>query len=99
VWLIEVGRGVPSRFTFDASADGEPLWSPDGRRVVLRSARSGVMDLFEKPASGAADEQSLLVTAEPKTPLAWSPDGRSAELVRIDVCLTAESDKQRAVAK
>jgi hypothetical protein len=33
VWLIEVGRGVPSRFTFDASADGDPLWSPDGLRV------------------------------------------------------------------
>jgi Tol biopolymer transport system component len=76
VWLIELGRGVPSRFTFDASADGEPLWSPDGRRVAFRSARSGVMDLFEKPASGAADEQALLATAEPKTPLAWSPDGR-----------------------
>jgi Tol biopolymer transport system component len=76
VWLIEVGRGVPSRFTFDASADGEPLWSPDGRRVGFRSSRSGAMDLFEKPESGAADEQPLLVTAEPKTPLAWSPDGR-----------------------
>ena len=49
VWLIEVGRGVPSRFTFDASTDGFPLWSPDGRRVVFASARNGVFDLFEKP--------------------------------------------------
>jgi len=76
VWLIEVGRGVSSRFTFDASSDGEALWSPDGRRVGFRSTRNAVMDLFEKPASGAADEQPLLVTAEPNTPLAWSPDGR-----------------------
>jgi len=84
VWLIEVGRGVPSRFTFDASADGEPLWSPDGRRVGFRSTRSAAMDLFEKPASGAADEQSLLVTAEPKTPLAFSPDGRLLLYVNQD---------------
>jgi dipeptidyl aminopeptidase/acylaminoacyl peptidase len=76
VWLIEVGRGVASRFTFDANIDAAPLWSPDGRRVAFRSTRNGAVDLFEKPASGAGDEQPLLVTAEPKIPLAWSPDGR-----------------------
>jgi hypothetical protein len=31
--------------------------------------------LVEKPVSGA-DEQPLLVTAEPKAPVSWSPDGR-----------------------
>jgi dipeptidyl aminopeptidase/acylaminoacyl peptidase len=76
VWLIDTSRGVPSRFTFVASNDSRPLWSPDGRRVVFASERNGVFDLFEKPVSGAGDEQPLLVTAEPKTPLAWSPDGR-----------------------
>ena len=30
VWLMETGRDVPSRFTFDASNEGLPLWSPDG---------------------------------------------------------------------
>jgi Tol biopolymer transport system component len=76
VWLIEVGRGVASRFTFDASVDAFPLWSPDGRRVVSASTRNGPFDLFEKPASGAGDEQPLLVSAEAKNPLGWSPDGR-----------------------
>jgi Tol biopolymer transport system component len=75
LWMIEVGRGVPSRFTFDASAEGDPVWSPDGRRVGFRSSRNAFMDLFEKLASGAADEQPLLETAEPKAPVAWSPDG------------------------
>ncbi len=66
VWLIEVGRGVPSRFTFDVAIDSGPLWSPDGSQVVFRSTRNGVYDLFEKPASGAADEQPLFVTSQIK---------------------------------
>ena len=73
---MEVGRGVPSRFTFDVAIDGAPIWSPDGSQVVFRSMRKGVPDLFEKPASGTADEQPLLVTSQSKSPLHWSPDGR-----------------------
>ena len=76
VWLIEVGRGVPSRFTFDVATDNAPLWSPDGSQVVFRSTRKGVYDLFLKPARGTGDEQPLLVTPQNKSPLDWSRDGR-----------------------
>jgi Tol biopolymer transport system component len=76
VWLIDVNRNVPSRFTFDSAFDSAPLWSPDGRQVVFRSSRKGVYDLFVKPANGTADEQPLLATPENKTPLDWSHDGR-----------------------
>ncbi len=77
VWLVDVARGVASRLTSDPNVDYAPVWSPDGRRVAFRSARNGVYDLFEKPASGAGDEQSLLVTLEGKAPVDWSPDGRT----------------------
>ncbi len=76
VWLIEVGRGVPSRFTFDGAIENNAVWSPDGSQVVFRSTRNGVSDLFEKPASGTADEHPLLVTSQSKSPLDWSRDGR-----------------------
>jgi Tol biopolymer transport system component len=76
VWLIDVGTGVPTRFTFDISLENAAVWSPDGSQVVFRSTRNGVYDFFVKPTNGAADEQPLLVTLQAKSSLDWSRDGR-----------------------
>jgi len=76
VWLLELGRGVLSRFTFDPAPDICPIWSPDGSRIVFCSSRKGSFDLFQKPAIGAGTEELLLATAQDKTPTEWSPDGR-----------------------
>jgi Tol biopolymer transport system component len=76
VWLMDVGRGVANRFTFDAALDFVAIWSPDGSRVVFTSGRKGAGDLYEKPADGATDEQPLLVNTQEKWPLDWSRDGR-----------------------
>ncbi|MGH9256478.1 MAG: protein kinase domain-containing protein, partial [Vicinamibacterales bacterium] len=76
IWLMDAARGVLSRFTFDAGIDARPVWSPDGTRLVFQSTRKGINDLYEKPASGATEEQPLLTTPQNKAPLDWSLDGR-----------------------
>ena len=76
VWLMQVGGGVPSRFTFHAKADMFPVMSPQDDRVVFGSNRDGNYDLFERAVTGAVDEKPLLRSAELKVPLHFSPDGR-----------------------
>ena len=76
VWLIDAARGVPTRFTLDAAADGLPLWSPDGNRVVFQSNRKGVYDLYWKLSSGAGADELLLESDQNKAPTDWSSDGR-----------------------
>jgi Tol biopolymer transport system component len=77
VWLIDLSRSVPTRFTFDASVDAQPLWSPDGGRIVFSSTRKGSFDLYQKPVTGAENE-AVLGEESPqiKFPRDWSPDGR-----------------------
>src|SRR5206468_12063754 len=77
IWLIELARGVASRFTFDAHNDIYPAWSPDGSRIAFGSDRDGgVFSLYEKPANGATSEALLLKAAEDVAPHSWAPDGQ-----------------------
>src|SRR5262249_44483573 len=76
VWLIDAIRGGPTRFTFDASLDQRPIWSPDGKRVAFASNRSGVYNLYTKASNGAGTEELLLESDQIKAPHDWSPDGQ-----------------------
>jgi serine/threonine protein kinase len=76
VWLVDIARGTPTRFTFDPAEDFLPIWSPDGSRIVFASDRDGPGNLYQKSASGAGNEEELLKTNERKWPTDWSRDGR-----------------------
>jgi eukaryotic-like serine/threonine-protein kinase len=69
IWLIDVVRGVPTRFTFDASRDAAPVWSSDGRQIVWQ----GGAHTYLKSSSGTGREESL--KNEPWIPDDWLPDG------------------------
>ena len=76
IWLLELGRDLPSRFTFGPAYNWLPIWSPDGSRIVFASNRDGPIDLYQKPASGAGNEEALLKSNEDKLPTDWSSDGQ-----------------------
>jgi eukaryotic-like serine/threonine-protein kinase len=76
VYLYEIGRGVNTRFTFDPAVDMNPIWSPDGNRVVFTSDRKGHQDLFGKISTGAANEEVLVESNQTKTATDWSADGK-----------------------
>ncbi len=76
IWLLDISRGVPSRFTFDPAFDLAPAWSPDGRQIAFTSNRRGPSQwgLYLKAVDGVKPEEILV--EEGNSPTDWSPDGR-----------------------
>lgn len=76
IWLVDSASGATTRFTSDPGWEAFPTWSPDGSRIVFTSNRGGVFDLYQKPASGASNEELFYQSSEGKGPNSWSPDGK-----------------------
>ncbi len=77
IWVLDLVRGVSSRFTFDKADELNPVWSPDGSRIAFSSSRSqGIRDIHWKAAGGAAAEEPLLTDTREKSVEDWSPDGK-----------------------
>lgn len=84
MWLLDFSRGTSTRFTFGSSVATAAVWSPDGSRIIFASSREGNLDLYQKLASGARDEELLLKSSENKLPTSWSHDGRFLLYYAID---------------
>jgi len=73
IWLMDVTRGVPSRFTFRPGISVHPIWSPDGSSIIFGA---DLESIYRKPASGAGKEELLLSGGVNEIPQDWSPDGK-----------------------
>lgn len=73
LWLLDVVRGVPSRFTFRPGRSAEAVWSPDSSRIIFGVDNSS---LYEKAANGAGTEELLLSGGLNIRPQDWSRDGK-----------------------
>lgn len=75
LWLLDLARQTESRFTFRQTVDDDPVWSPDGTRIIFDSNPEGVGNIHQKVATGAGSEEVLLKSTSGNFPLSWSPDG------------------------
>jgi len=71
LYVRDLTRGVERRLTSDSTLESNPVWSPDGSRIVFMSVAKG---LVMKSVAGA--EQETVLQAAPIGPLDWSNDGR-----------------------
>jgi len=77
IWIIELDRDVPTRFTTGIGDDMVALWSPDGRRIAFSSARNAPPFMHVKDVTGGDEKVLLPSRGTLQAPNDWSPDGRN----------------------
>ena len=85
IWLLDLSRGTKARLTFNPQSDGDPVWSPDGKRIVFTSNRSGDghIHLYDTSVSATGDEQALPTASADDIPTSWSHDGKNILFMRF----------------
>jgi serine/threonine-protein kinase len=74
IWISDLEKDAWTRLTFEAD-NQEPIWAPDGKRIVFSSNRKGVFNLFSILADGSAPPEPLFVSEDWIYPNSFSPDG------------------------
>lgn len=101
VWLAHVDDSVPPfPITSGEHSDGQPAWSPDGRRLAFTSRRgagSTESSLHVLPVDGPGETVLLCARPEAVEAPSWSPDGtRIAFVSRERAQRWSDGDDERA---
>jgi hypothetical protein len=76
VWTYDGGRDALTRLTFDPGVDRNPVWTPDGRRLVYASSRGGAQNLWWQQADGSGNATRLTTNPNNQFLGSWHPSGR-----------------------
>ena len=81
LWLADVaGKNPPKRLTSTDKKDRHPRWSPDGKRILFESSRSGETQLWTIDVRGGEARQITNLATEASGAI-WSADGKNIAFV------------------
>jgi dipeptidyl aminopeptidase/acylaminoacyl peptidase len=80
IWLAPTDGGPPRQLTTTDKKDRHPRWSPDGKRILFESNRSGDNQLWVIDLGGGEARKLTDIATGAGTAI-WSPDGKTIAFI------------------
>ena len=75
IWIWDLARQALTRLTNAPGRDQNPVWTPDGQRLIFGSERAGILNLFSQAANTTGTIDRLTTSPNRQHPQSISPDG------------------------
>ncbi len=79
-WLYDLNRGTATRLIQEGKSDF-PLWTPDGKHIVVKHWQTGEPNLFWLASDGSTPLQRLTTSDHHQVPGSFTPDGTTLAFV------------------
>jgi Tol biopolymer transport system component/predicted Ser/Thr protein kinase len=76
IWVKDLDRDTPFRLTFLAGGNRWPVWTPNGKNIVLQSTNPAAPGLYWVRSEGSGEAQRLTDGKLNEQPYSFSPDGK-----------------------
>jgi eukaryotic-like serine/threonine-protein kinase len=83
-WLYDLSRDTLTRLAFEGTANINPVWTPDGKRIAFLSNREGPNSIFWQLADGSGGLERLTTSEYFQAPQSWSPDGQLLAFIEVN---------------
>jgi dipeptidyl aminopeptidase/acylaminoacyl peptidase len=80
LWLVPAdGSAPPRRLTNTKSGEGDPVWSPDSRRIAFSAKREGdeANQIYVIDVAGGGEARRVTASATGAERAQWRPDGQA----------------------
>jgi TolB protein len=106
IYVMNADGSGTRRLTHNVGYDGEPAWSPDGRKIAFQSTKTigGNREVYVMNADGSGKRNLTRNPAQDGSP-SWSPDGRRIAFVsnrdgRLEAhVMNADGSGQRSLTR
>jgi serine/threonine-protein kinase len=90
IWIWDFKRATLMRLTTEPGLDANPIWTPDGRRIIFSSERDGTRNLWWQAADNSDLAERLTKSPNIQNSTGITPDGKTVIFYEIAPGTTAD---------
>ena len=99
LWIVALDSGEARQMTSNDTLNGNPQWSPDGKRIAFTSTRGEKPQIYVMPVDGGEAQALTSLKQGVGGGPVWSPDGQFIAFTAISIAESRDPAKPYRVTR